>query len=96
MKLHAEQISHVQNATQAQALADDSPAVEQLKEHFGDHTFFLDGDGLHIVEPQAEQEEGGERLQPVRLAYWKDETRTALVPQAPEVLDPIDPAPSTN
>lgn len=96
MKIHAEQITHMQEATQAQALEDNSPAAEQLKQHFGDHTFFLNSDGLHIIEPQSEQEDGEERLQPVRLAHWKDETRTVLVPQDPEILDPIGPTDSND
>src|SRR4051812_41674766 len=35
----------------ARAIPDDNPAIPQLNELFGDHTFFLDSDGLHIVEP---------------------------------------------
>ena len=35
----------------AQAIPDTHPAVPQLSELFGDHTFFLDDSGLLIVEP---------------------------------------------
>ena len=35
----------------ARAIPDDNPAIPRLNELFGDHTFFINGDGLHIVEP---------------------------------------------
>jgi hypothetical protein len=39
---------------QAQALPDNHPAVPELNRLFGNHTFFLDDNGLNIVEPAEE------------------------------------------
>ena len=39
---------------EARAIPDSHPVVPKLTEIFGDHTFFLDSNGLNIVEPTAE------------------------------------------
>jgi hypothetical protein len=36
---------------EAEALPDNHPAVSQLSELFGDHTFFLDANRVNIIEP---------------------------------------------
>src|SRR5690348_13377948 len=38
---------------------EDSPVLPQLSSLFGDHTFFLDSEGLHIVEPIKSATAGG-------------------------------------
>jgi hypothetical protein len=57
----------------------DSPAVSQLNEVFGEHTFFLDSDGLHIVEPA---EPTATTTTPtgkvIKLAAWTNKERKAL------------------
>jgi hypothetical protein len=55
----------------AKALPDNHPAVPQLNELFGDHTFFLDVSGLHILEPTEHSEAGAQTWQVVKLASWK-------------------------
>ena len=46
----------------AEAVPDSHPAISQLSRLFGNHTFFLDTNGLNIVEPagpaQAEAQKG--------------------------------------
>lgn len=67
----------------AHPIPDDSPAMGQLNDLFGDHTFFIDNDGLHIVEP-AEPAASVPTGKVVKLAAWKDSQRQALTPQPPE------------
>ena len=55
------------------------PANPSLCEFFGDHTFFLDSEGLSIVEPN-EPENAVDLARIVKLATWADETRTELAP----------------
>lgn len=64
---------------------EDNPALPKLNDLFGDHTFFLDSEGLHIVEPAepiaaADAPKG----QVVKLASWADEGHTSLKAQRPE------------
>ena len=54
MKLTSAQVERTLSQLEAQAIPDSHPVVPQLNELFGDHTFFLDGNGLNVVEPTAE------------------------------------------
>jgi hypothetical protein len=94
MKLTSAQVERTLSQFEAQALPDSHPVVRQLNELFGDHTFFLDSNGLSIVEPAAGT--AGERAlagaQPARvvnLANWSDEGLTKLRPHEPEPTDAI-------
>ena len=58
--------------------------MPQLTQVFGDHTFFVDGDGLDIIEPGTPNEAGDPTGNVLRIARWNDESRTTLVPQQPE------------
>ena len=51
MRLNSTQVKQTLSQFDAQVLADDHPAVTQLGNLFGDHTFFLDGAGLKVLEP---------------------------------------------
>ena len=59
------------------------PANLSLCETFGDHTFFLDSEGLVIAEP-SEAEHATELARIVKLAAWADEARTELALQPRE------------
>ena len=54
MKLTSAQIERTLGQFEAEAILDSHPALPRLNELFGDHTFFLDSNGLNIVEPTAE------------------------------------------
>ena len=85
MKLTSEQVTRTTNQFEVQALPDSHPAVPQLKELFGEHTFLLDSNGLNILEPA--DEASLERVQAARvinLANWSDENLTRLAPHEPE------------
>lgn len=83
MKLNSAQVERTLTQFEAKAIPDNHPVVPQLSDLFGDHTFFLDGRGLNIVEP-ASEETGPESAQVVNVARWTDDNRTSLTPQEPE------------
>ncbi|HEX6842001.1 MAG TPA: hypothetical protein VF113_10730 [Stellaceae bacterium] len=64
-------------------IPDNNPIMPKLNELYGDHTFFLDSEGLHIVEP-ASGDGGAPTGQVVKLASWRDASRTALATHRPE------------
>lgn len=66
------------------AVPDDNPVLPKLTEVFGDHTFFLDSEGLHIVEPAAPGAAEAPTGQVIKLASWGDARRTTLTPHRPE------------
>jgi len=68
---------------------EDHPAVPQLDELFGQHTYFVDDSGLHIVEPTGETDSGKQQGVVVKLASWSDAKRTSLAPHPPEPTDVI-------
>jgi hypothetical protein len=51
MKLNAAQVERALGQFDARALPENHPVVPQLNTLFGDHTFFLDRNGLNVVEP---------------------------------------------
>ena len=88
MKMNTAQIEQTLNQVDAQAIPAGHPAMPQLARLFGDHTFFLDSEGLSIVEPlEAEQNDG--RGIVVNLASWADETKASLEPHEPEPTEVV-------
>jgi hypothetical protein len=85
MKLNSTEVKQTLNQFQAEVLPDDHPAVAQLNNLFGDHTFFLDGGGLKVLEPVAEPETDTRTGEVVSLADWSDATLTSLRPHEPEM-----------
>lgn len=84
MKLSTALVDRTETQFGAQALPDNHPAMQQLHSTFGDHTFFLDGDGLHVVEPA-----GTHTGQVAKIASWADAGRTTLSPHSPEPIDVV-------
>jgi hypothetical protein len=68
----------------AQALPESHPAIATLSKVFGEHTFFIDGNGLNVVQPAIRYDSGAEMGQVIKLASWEDATRTSLKPHEPE------------
>lgn len=89
MKLSSSQVERTLHQLQAQALPDTHPSVPELNRVFGDHTFFLDESGLHIVEPAVPDEDESEAGQVVKVASWHDANRTRLTAHKPEPSDVI-------
>ena len=86
MKMNSAQIEQTLQQFQAQAIPPGHPVMPQLERLFGDHTYFLDGKGLNIVEPVDDEQDGGRRAVVVNLANWEDRTeKNNLAPHPPEV-----------
>ena len=91
MKLSTSRISQALEQMEEQAAFEgtvaipaDNPVVPKLNEVFGDHTFFLDSAGLHIIEPAGADGAGVTEGQVVKLASWSDPGCTSLMPHRPE------------
>ena len=77
MKLSTAQIAAVEQATGANPLPEDNPAQAQLSEALGDHTFYLDQQGLVVLEnPESAASE--DTLEIVRVGQWTDDERQQL------------------
>ncbi|MBO0735040.1 MAG: hypothetical protein J2P48_00505 [Alphaproteobacteria bacterium] len=87
MKLASAMVKRTLDQFDAEALPDNHPAQPQLSELFGEHTFFLDANGLNIVEPTESSQAKASTWQVVKLASWKDATQTSLMPHDPEPTD---------
>jgi len=85
MKLSERGVDRTLDQYDAEPLPETHPALPQLNEVFGEHTFFLDDTGLVIVEPAAGREEAG---QVVKLASWNPD-HTSLKPHEPERTDVV-------
>lgn len=84
MKLNSAQIERTLNQFDAQAIPAEHPAMPKLERLFGNHTYFLDNNGLSIVEP-VEPEQTDRRLGVVvNLASWTDDSEGSLQPHEPE------------
>jgi hypothetical protein len=89
MKLNSALVERTLNQFDAQAIPENHPVVGQLNSLFGDHTFFLDTNGLNIVEPTGPTDTGARAGQVVKLAGWSDDKRTSLAPHEPEPTDVV-------
>jgi len=88
MKLTAALVERTLSQFDAQAIPDDDPAIPQLSRLFGDHTFFLDSNGLNIIEPAGPAQLATEG-QVVKIASWDEANPHSLAPHEPEPTDVI-------
>jgi len=89
MKLNSTQIEQTMTQLNAETIPDEHPMLSQLERMFGDHTFFLDGKGLNIVEPLEAEEADGRLAVVINLADWADSSATSLRPHTPESRDVV-------
>jgi hypothetical protein len=87
MKMSSQMVERALSQFEAEAVAENHPAVTQLNRLFGDHTFFIDDNGLSIVEPTEPSESGAQAGVVVKLASWSDSSHTTLAPHPPEATD---------
>jgi hypothetical protein len=92
MKLNMAQLERTVDQLQAQALPDNHPLIPQLNRLYGDHTYFLNGDGLNIVEPAdnaldipAKQVSAMGVV--FNVAYWTDSNPPKLEAHEPEITE---------
>jgi len=71
MKLTSAQVERTLGQFEARTIPDDHPVIPQLNDLFGEHTFFLDRNGLNIVEPaEAAAGAAAQSAKVVNLASW--------------------------
>ena len=87
MKMDSAQIEQTLNQFDAQPIPTGHPAMPQLERLFGGHTFFLDSEGLSIVEPVEAEQNDRQRGVVVNLASWTDADKVSLQPHEPESTD---------
>jgi hypothetical protein len=92
MKLNTAQLERTVNQLQAQALPDNHPLIPQLNRLYGDHTYFLNGEGLNIVEPadqalELPTKEVGAMGVVFNVAYWTDSNPPKLEAHEPEITE---------
>ena len=88
MKLTATQVEQTLDQFPAQAIPETHPVLPELTKLYGDHTFFLDGQGLSIVESTLSDGDAKQKTGiVVNLANWADTTKTELAPHEPEPTD---------
>ena len=75
---------------EAQAIPESHPVLPRLNELFGDHTFFVDSNGLNIVERTDEPVTGRtQAARVVNVANWSDENLSSLAAHEPEPTDAV-------
>lgn len=92
MKLNSTLIRQAVSQFDAQAIPENHPVLPQLNRLYGDHTFFLSGKGLHIVEPEPAKStaRGAEAAKVVNIANWEEDADgTSLRPHEPEPTDVV-------
>ena len=87
MKMNSAQIEKTLHQFQAEAIPKEHPMMPQLERLFGEHTYFLDGNGLNIVEPVEAEKSSGRRGVVVNLASRSDANAESLQPHQPESTD---------
>ena len=87
MKLTSVLVERALAQFEAEPIPDDHPVIPQLRGLFGDHTFFIDENGLNIVEPVASRGAGLQSGQVVNVASWDDDDPPTLTPHEPEPTD---------
>jgi hypothetical protein len=83
MKLTSIQVEQTLSQIRAEAIPEDDPVIPELSDLFGDHTFFIDDNGLNIVEP-IEAGSDMQAAQVVNVADWRDADMTKLAAHEPE------------
>jgi hypothetical protein len=84
MKLSTPWVDQTQDQFNVLAVRDNHPAVDTLNQVFGEHTFFVGEEGLHIVEETSAAQPESETHEVVKIASWTDDERTTLAPHERE------------
>jgi hypothetical protein len=87
MKLNSTQVEQILGQFEAQALPDDHPLVPKLSKLFGEHTFFLNSNGLNVVEPNEGTPVDAHEGTVVNIANWSDSECSSLAPHDPELTE---------
>jgi hypothetical protein len=71
MKLTHAQVEEILSQFEASPVPDNHPVIPKLNTLFGEHTFFLAGNGLNIVEPTEASPASVQTGQVIALADWE-------------------------
>lgn len=88
MKLSPVRIDRTLSQIEAQVVPESHTVMPQFTRLFGDHTFFLDDNGLNIVELE-DSDDDAEIGRVVKLASWIDEKHTSLAQHERELTDMV-------
>jgi hypothetical protein len=89
MKLSTLQIERALDQIEAQPVPEDHPVIPQLIKVYGEHTFFLDDEGLEIIEMASTGNGTGPMGQVIKLASWADQKQTTLATHEPEATEVV-------
>jgi hypothetical protein len=92
MRLSAAQVEKAETQLHAEAIPEDHPLIPKLNQLFGDHTYFLDNNGLSVVEQAAHDSAtpGADgKAVVVNLANWTDSDPPKLEAHEPELTDSV-------
>ncbi|WP_420562818.1 hypothetical protein [Thalassobaculum sp.] len=88
MKLTTDQTAAVQRQTGADPLPEDNPTMGQLREIFGEHTFYVAEQGLVVPEttpePAAAEASEDGSVEFMLVAVWAGEDKQSLQPIEPQ------------
>lgn len=87
MKLTADLIKLIHDKKGIDPLSEDYPAINELKRAFGQNTFYLTDNGLHVWEyieiPGAE----GQLIVAVRVASWANDEKSDIALHVPQLTE---------
>jgi len=84
MKLSDDQVGTIERQTGAIPIPDDNPASEALTEVFGEHTFYADQNGLHVLEQVVVEDRDGVHAEVIQIAEWTTDDKDELQPIEPQ------------
>jgi len=89
MKLTTKQIAAVKQEIGAEPLEEQNPAMDALRDAFGNHTFYVGVEGLFVLEPANDPTHPGDPAHLVLVAAWTDEQKNALQPIPPKASEKV-------
>lgn len=78
MKLTTAQVGAIERQTGAQPIPQDNPAQEALENAFGEHTFYADPNGLHVLEQMDAVGSDVPHAEVIQIASWANEQMDEL------------------
>ena len=87
MKISEHEIKEIHEKLGIHPLPDDYTTLANLREVFGDQTFYMTADGLHIWEYADVAGAEGQVIIALKVASWANETKTDLSIHKPQLTD---------
>lgn len=87
MKLSDDHIALLRNTIGLEPIDNSNPSIPQLERHFGDHTFYVNKEGLYVWERREDGQAGEEMIVAYRIASWADAANSSLTPRDPVEID---------